>query len=100
MVEQETEELKVAINKDRGSRAADADKETKIDPSAELPAPDADDAQAGSRGAEEQAQAEAASPTEVDLLKAERDQLLDRLARLQAEFENARKRGERERAEQ
>jgi molecular chaperone GrpE len=29
-------------------------------------------------------------------LKAERDQLLDRLARLQAEFENARKRGERE----
>jgi molecular chaperone GrpE len=29
-------------------------------------------------------------------LRAERDQLLDRLARLQAEFENARKRGERE----
>jgi molecular chaperone GrpE len=34
---------------------------------------------------------------EYDLLKAERDQLLDRLARLQAEFENARKRAERER---
>ena len=32
-------------------------------------------------------------------MKAERDQLLDRLARLQAEFENARKRAERERAE-
>jgi molecular chaperone GrpE len=32
-------------------------------------------------------------------LKAERDQLLDRLARAQAEFENARKRAERERAE-
>lgn len=30
-------------------------------------------------------------------LKAERDQLVDRLARLQAEFENARKRAERER---
>jgi molecular chaperone GrpE len=30
-------------------------------------------------------------------LKAERDQLLDRLARMQAEFENARKRAERER---
>ena len=29
-------------------------------------------------------------------LKAERDQLLDRIARLQAEFENARKRAERE----
>jgi molecular chaperone GrpE len=33
-------------------------------------------------------------------LAAERDRLLDRLARLQAEFENARKRAERERAEQ
>ena len=32
-------------------------------------------------------------------MKAERDQLLDRLARLQAEFENARKRAERERLE-
>ena len=32
-------------------------------------------------------------------MKAERDQLLDRLARLQAEFENARKRAERERVE-
>ena len=33
---------------------------------------------------------------EYDQLKAERDQLLDRLARLQAEFENARKRAERD----
>jgi molecular chaperone GrpE len=32
-----------------------------------------------------------------ELLKAERDQLVDRAARLQAEFENARKRAERER---
>ncbi|MGD0095139.1 MAG: nucleotide exchange factor GrpE [Terracidiphilus sp.] len=36
--------------------------------------------------------------TELDQLKAERDQLVDRLARLQAEFENARKRAERDRA--
>ena len=36
------------------------------------------------------------SREEFDQLKAERDQLLDRLARLQAEFENARKRAERE----
>jgi molecular chaperone GrpE len=36
---------------------------------------------------------------EFDQLKGERDQLLDRLARLQAEFENARKRAERERTE-
>ena len=39
------------------------------------------------------------SRVEFDQLKAERDQLLDRLARLQAEFENARKRAEREKAE-
>ena len=36
---------------------------------------------------------------EFEQLKAERDQLVDRLARLQAEFENARKRGEREKIE-
>jgi molecular chaperone GrpE len=36
---------------------------------------------------------------EYDRLKAERDQLFDRLARLQAEFDNARKREQRERAE-
>jgi molecular chaperone GrpE len=38
------------------------------------------------------------SQAEFDKLKAERDQLLDRLARLQAEFENARKRADRERS--
>jgi Molecular chaperone GrpE (heat shock protein) len=36
---------------------------------------------------------------EYDRVKAERDQLLDRLARLQAEFDNARKRAEREKIE-
>ncbi len=36
---------------------------------------------------------------EVDRLKGERDQLVDRLARLQAEFENARKREARERTD-
>jgi len=40
--------------------------------------------------------AEPVTREQFDQLKAERDQLLDRLARLQAEFENARKRGERE----
>ena len=34
--------------------------------------------------------------TDLEQVKGERDQLLDRLARLQAEFENARKRAERE----
>jgi molecular chaperone GrpE len=38
-------------------------------------------------------------PDPVAELKAERDQLLDRLARLQAEFDNARKRQEREKQE-
>jgi molecular chaperone GrpE len=41
---------------------------------------------------------EPVSRAEFDQLMAERDQLLDRLARLQAEFENARKRTEREQA--
>lgn len=36
---------------------------------------------------------------EYDQVKAERDQLIDRVARLQAEFENARKRAEREKTE-
>jgi len=42
---------------------------------------------------------ESAVPSELDKVKAERDQLVDRVARLQAEFENARKRAERERNE-
>ena len=49
-------------------------------------------------GAEPTAEASAAS-AELEQLKGERDQLLDRIARLQAEFENARKRAERERTE-
>jgi molecular chaperone GrpE len=50
--------------------------------------------------AEPAADAEAsAGRAELEQLKGERDQLLDRLARLQAEFENARKRAERERIE-
>ena len=40
-----------------------------------------------------------ASPTELEQLKGERNQLLDRLARLQAEFDNARKREAKERAD-
>lgn len=44
-------------------------------------------------------EAQTVSLDEYDRLKAERDSLLDRLARLQAEFENARKRETRERAD-
>ena len=56
-----------------------------------------DDAAEGQASASEAAGA--AAPSELELVKAERDQLLDRLARLQAEFDNARKRAEREKAE-
>jgi molecular chaperone GrpE len=53
----------------------------------------------GPGGAGTAAEAAAVPLAEYEQLKAERDQLVDRLARLQAEFENARKRAERERAE-
>jgi molecular chaperone GrpE len=49
-------------------------------------------------GQAEQGQ-EAALTAELEQVKGERDQLLDRLARLQAEFDNARKREARERAD-
>jgi molecular chaperone GrpE len=48
---------------------------------------------AGGDGAE----ATAALKTELDQVRGERDQLLDRLARLQAEFENSRRRETKER---
>jgi len=69
-------------------------KKLAIDQAAEL-------AQEGSPTAEAEPGAAAApeAPSEIEQLKAERDQLVDRLARLQAEFENARKRAERERIE-
>jgi len=47
--------------------------------------------------AESASSEEPPSRAEFDRLKAERDQLVDRLARLQAEFENARKRADRDR---
>jgi molecular chaperone GrpE len=78
-------------------------------PSAEDPA---SDAAASETGMVPNANAEAAADGtgaavdnevvprgEYEQLKTERDQLVDRLARLQAEFENARKRAEREKAE-
>jgi molecular chaperone GrpE len=43
--------------------------------------------------------AETVSQAEYDKLKAERDLLVDRLARMQAEYDNARKRGERQQLE-
>lgn len=95
MPEQETE-LSVMDSPETAAggppeEAKEAPKETLIDPAAELPAPTAEESEAGPK--------EIISRADFDHLKAERDQLLDRLARLQAEFENARKRSERERLE-
>ncbi len=63
----------------------------------ELPASDeAEDPEKGSRS---EASSPASEATELQKVLAERDTLLDRLARLQAEFENARKRAAREQQE-
>jgi len=58
----------------------------------------APDGPINSEGQPEAASTQAGS-TEAANLKTERDQLLDRLARLQAEFDNSRKREQRERGE-
>src|SRR6202161_2701327 len=64
------------------------------DPATELPAPTAEE-----ELEDQQEGAGQVAQTQIEQLTAERDRLLDRLARLQAEFENARKRAERERTE-
>ena len=63
----------------------------------ELPA--SDEADETGRSAKAEASAPSAEVTELQKIRAERDTLLDRLARLQAEFENARKRAVREQQE-
>jgi molecular chaperone GrpE len=66
---------------------------------------DMSEAQAGKRTVQEAGEessadtAQNALQLEIDQLRGEKDQLLDRLARLQAEFDNARKREQKERAD-
>ena len=57
--------------------------------------------EAGTEGHETAAAAAVASTEtgEIEKLRLEKDQLIDRLARLQAEFDNARKRSEKEKAD-
>lgn len=62
-------------------------------------APEAATVPAGAENLPGAAAEEMVSRADYEKIKAERDQLLDRLARLQADFENARKRAERERAD-
>lgn len=69
---------------------------TDLDLEHELPAGDGGE-ETGTAGAP--APAPGGAISEVEKLKAERDALLDRLARLQAEFDNARKRAVREQQE-
>jgi molecular chaperone GrpE len=67
------------------------------DPEQELPA--ADDHDESPEDGPASKAAESISGPEVEKLKGERDALVDRLARLQAEFDNARKREAKERAD-
>jgi len=66
---------------------------TELDVEHELPASE-DDEQAGQSTSP--ASSAPVETGELEKLRTERDSLLDRLARLQAEFENARKRAVRE----
>jgi molecular chaperone GrpE len=77
----------------------DRNRESRLDLEHELPASDDTQAETGSPDVPPQAEsAEPAEPAEpeVDKLKAERNALFDRLARLQAEFDNFRKRQAKE----
>ena len=65
----------------------------KLDLDHELPAGDGDETTVAAAGESP------ASESELQKLKAERDSLLDRLARAQAEFENARRRATKEQQE-
>ena len=70
---------------------------TGLDVEHELPPADGDENSAGSNPAPGAQAREISGPdAELQKIKAERDSLLDRLARAQAEFENARRRAARE----
>ena len=74
-------------------------KSAELDLEHELPAGDGDDissAAAADRGNPLAAGAASGSEGELQKVKAERDSLVDRLARAQAEFENARRRASKE----
>lgn len=62
----------------------------------ELPAGDSDESSTGASASSAISEEASGSAAELQKLKAERDSLLDRLARAQAEFENARRRASKE----
>lgn len=88
----ETEAMRLIRRRKPGSMAKQETEELNVTEPVEIAEESAEGQQPASAG-------EAAASAELEQLKAERDQLLDRVARLQAEFDNARKRAERERVE-
>jgi molecular chaperone GrpE len=90
----EETELKDREWKHKGSKGADPETRSEDD------APDGSGPQTVEAGGEAGADPAAALKGELEQVRAERDKLLDRLARLQAEFENARRREAKERADQ
>ncbi len=81
------------VNRETETEAAGLDLEH------ELPAGDGDDRSPSVKDAGPSAAAEGTLEAELQKLRAERDSLLDRLARAQAEFENARRRASKEQQE-
>ncbi len=74
-------------------------KSAELDLEHELPAGDGDESSSGvtaERGNPSAAEAATGLESELQKVKAERDSLVDRLARAQAEFENARRRASKE----
>src|SRR6202142_1183755 len=69
---------------------------TDLDLERELPAAEGGEESAAASTAGKPGEMDGEAASELDKLKAEREALLDRLARLQAEFDNARKRAVRE----
>ena len=82
----------------RTNGKSDVDR-AELDAEHELPAADDETEEIESMAAPARSTAGPEIDSETQTLKAERDALLDRVARLQAEFENARKRATREQQE-
>ncbi|HEV2470267.1 MAG TPA: nucleotide exchange factor GrpE [Candidatus Sulfotelmatobacter sp.] len=80
------------MGKSNGKQNVDTDN---LDLEHELPPADGDENSSGSTSAASAAELSGAE-AELQKVKAERDTLLDRLARAQAEFDNARKRAQKE----
>jgi molecular chaperone GrpE len=80
------------MGKANGKQAPD----TELDVDHELPSVADDDSTSGSQGSVGAAGETSGIEGELAKIKAERDSLLDRLARAQAEFENARRRAAKE----